>query len=114
MHIGTISQAVQPAIYDVTDSSAMRSWFNSPMSSSLESDIYKATNIVRTFARIGNKPPERHIPTHILKDAAGFAILSAVKVAQLAFPILWLSVDSWLSFAAAAAAERYTFAMQWC
>ena len=77
---GTISQAVQPAIHDVTDSSAMRSWFNTPLSSSLEVDIYKATNIVRAFARVGNNPPERHIPTHILKDAAGFAILSTVKV----------------------------------
>ena len=79
---GTISQAVQPAVYDVTDSTSMRSWFNRPMAGSLEADIYKATNIVRMFARIGNNPPERHIPSHILKEAAGFAILSTLKVLQ--------------------------------
>ena len=77
---GTISKAVQPAVHDVTDASAMRSWFNVPLSSSLESDIYKATNIVRMFARVGNNAPERNIPSHILKGAAGFAILSTVKV----------------------------------
>lgn len=64
----------------------MRSWFNTPLSGSLEADIYKATNIVRAFARIGNNAPERHIPSHILKDAAGFAVLSTVKVDSL-----WLS-----------------------
>ena len=77
---GTISKAVQPAVHDVTDASAMRSWFNVPLSSSLESDIYKATNIVRMFARVGSNAPERNIPSHILKGAAGFAILSTVKV----------------------------------
>jgi len=77
---GTISQAVQPAVHDVTDSTSMRSWFNRPVASSLEAEIYKATNIVHAFTRIGNNPPERHIPSHILKDAAGFAILSTFKV----------------------------------
>ncbi len=77
---GTISQAVQPAVHDVTDATSMRSWFNRPVASSLEADIYKATNIARAFARIGNNPPERHIPSHILRDAAGFAILTTFKV----------------------------------
>lgn len=61
----------------------MRSWFNSPLGNSLEAEVYKATNIVRAFARIGNSTPDRHIPTHILKGAAGFAILSTVKVQTL-------------------------------
>ena len=83
---GTISKAVQPAVHDVTDPSAMRSWFNAPLSGSLEGDIYKATNIVRAFARTGTNMPERHIPASILQDAAGFAVLSTVKV------MLWLGL----------------------
>ena len=60
----------------------MRSWFNIPLGSSLEADIYKATNIIRAFASVGNNPPERSIPSHILRDAAGFAILSTLKVGE--------------------------------
>lgn len=71
---------MQPAVHDVTDKTAMRSWFNVPLGSTLEGDIYKATNIVRAFSAIGNNPPERSIPSHILRDAAGFAILSTLKV----------------------------------
>ena len=48
---GTISQAVQPAVHDLTDNSVARSWLNNPLSGSLATDIYKATNIVRSFAQ---------------------------------------------------------------
>ena len=77
---GTISQAVRPAVHDVTDGSVMRSWLNSPLSNGLESDIYKATNILNSFAQVGSLQPERGVPAAVLQGAAGFAILSVVKV----------------------------------
>lgn len=80
MATGTIAQAVQPAIHDVTDGSVMRSWLNSPLSSGLEQDVYKATNILHSFARVGYLQPEKGIPAAVLQGAAGLAILSVVKV----------------------------------
>ncbi len=77
---GTIAQAVRPAIHDVTDGSVMRSWLNSPLSSGLQSDIYKATNILNSFAQVGYLQPEKGIPAAVLQGAAGFAILSVAKV----------------------------------
>ena len=82
-HAGTVSRAVQPAIHDVTDSSALRSWFNSPLATSLSAELYKAQNIVRQFAQIGALFPERSIPATVLDGAAGFALLSVVKVSRL-------------------------------
>ena len=72
---GTIAQAVRPAVHDVTDGSVMRSWLNSPLSNGLEADIYKATNILNSFAQVGYLQPEKGIPAAVLQGAAGFAIL---------------------------------------
>ncbi|BDA51595.1 probable SH3 domain-containing YSC84-like protein 1 at C-terminar half [Coccomyxa sp. Obi] len=76
---GTVSQAVQPAVHDVTDASALRSWFNPPMAASLAAELYKATNIVRSFAAVGSRAPDAAVPAAILDGAAGFAILSVAK-----------------------------------
>ncbi|EIE18388.1 DUF500-domain-containing protein [Coccomyxa subellipsoidea C-169] len=76
---GTVSHAVQPAVHDVTDASALRSWFNPPMAASLAAELYKATNIVRSFAAVGSRSPDKAIPAAILDGAAGFAILSVAK-----------------------------------
>lgn len=38
---GTIARAVQPPVHDVTDASVLRSWLNSPLSVSLDTDIFK-------------------------------------------------------------------------
>lgn len=43
---------MQPAIHDVTDASALRSWFNPPLATSLSAELYKAQNIVRQFAQV--------------------------------------------------------------
>jgi hypothetical protein len=67
-------------VHDVTDYSAARSWLNSPWTASLEADIYKATNIARCFSEIGRLQPERAVPAAVLRGAAGFAILSTLKV----------------------------------
>ncbi|KAK9857195.1 hypothetical protein WJX84_010172 [Apatococcus fuscideae] len=77
---GTISEAVRPAVHDVTDASVLRSWLNNPFSMSLAADIYKATNIARSWAAVGSTRPEKAIPPAVLQGAAGFAILSVAKV----------------------------------
>lgn len=75
---------MRPAVHDVTDGSVMRSWLNSPLSNGLEADIYKATNILNSFARVGYLQPEKGIPAAVLQGAAGFAILSVAKVSMSA------------------------------
>ena len=77
---GSISGAVQPAVHDVFDGSVARSWLNSPLGNTLETDIYAATNIAKGFASIGRLGPEQGIPAYILADAAGLALLSVAKV----------------------------------
>lgn len=67
-------------MHDVTDASVLRSWLNNPFSMSLAADIYKATNIVRSWAAVGSLSPEKAIPAAVLHGAAGFAILSVAKV----------------------------------
>ena len=83
---GSISAAVQPAVHDVFDGSVVRSWLNSPLSHTLETDIYAATNIAKGFVSIGQLGPERGIPSYILGSAAGFALLSVAKVLAHALP----------------------------
>lgn len=77
---GTISKSVQAPVHDVTDYSVLRSWLNNPLSSSLEEDLFKATNTVRQFALLGSLRHEERIPPAVLHGAAGFAILSVFKV----------------------------------
>ena len=43
---GHFSRAAQTPVHDVTDWTSMRAWLNNPLTSSLEQDIYKCTNIV--------------------------------------------------------------------
>ena len=42
----------RPPVYDTFDWCSVRSWMNSPFSNSMEQDIYKATNILRTFQTV--------------------------------------------------------------
>ena len=73
-------------MHDVFDGSVVRSWLNSPLSHTLEMDIYAATNIAKGFVNIGQLGPERGIPSYILGSAAGFALLSVAKVLAHAMP----------------------------
>ena len=43
---GHFSKAAQLPIHDVTDWTSMRAWLNNPLTSSLEQDIYKCSNIL--------------------------------------------------------------------
>ena len=47
---GTVSQAVQPAVHDVTDASALRSWFNPPLAASLAAELYKVGDLAITHS----------------------------------------------------------------
>lgn len=44
---GHFSKAAQQPVHDVTDWTSMRSWLNNPFLASVESDIFKCTNILR-------------------------------------------------------------------
>lgn len=43
---GHFSKAAQSPVHDVTDWTSMRAWLNNPLTSSLEQDIYKCSNIL--------------------------------------------------------------------
>ncbi|KAL6574128.1 hypothetical protein OROHE_001670 [Orobanche hederae] len=75
-----VSRAAQLPTHDLTDLSTLRSWVNFPWVQSMEYEIYKATNTIRGYAKVGSLRPEKRIPEAILKDAKGLAILTVVKV----------------------------------
>uniref|UniRef100_A0A803N2T8 Ysc84 actin-binding domain-containing protein n=1 Tax=Chenopodium quinoa TaxID=63459 RepID=A0A803N2T8_CHEQI len=76
-----VSRAAQLPIHDVTDLSTLRSWLNFPWGDSMEHEIYKATNAIRGYcSKVGALKVEKAIPSVILKQAKGLAILTVVKV----------------------------------
>ncbi|KAG0485737.1 hypothetical protein HPP92_009816 [Vanilla planifolia] len=75
-----VSRASQLPVHDLTDLSTLRSWLNFPWSYSMESEIYKAANIVRAYSQIGSLKQEKSIPDAILKHAKGLVILTVAKV----------------------------------
>lgn len=78
-----VSHAAHPATHDVTDLSCLRAWINSPLGLSLEHEIYKATNTLRSFVEIGKFKPERTIPEAVLNGAKGLAIITILKVGMV-------------------------------
>lgn len=50
--INTISNAVQIAKHDVMDWTCMRGWLNLPVGMSMEHEIYKATNTLRSYCQV--------------------------------------------------------------
>lgn len=81
--IKKVSRAAQPATHDVTDLSTLRSWLNFPWGQSMEYEIYKATNTLRSFVKVGSLRPERSIPDAVLRRAKGLCILTVVKVGMM-------------------------------
>lgn len=75
-----VSRAAQLPTHDLTDLSTLRSWLNFPWGQSMEYEIYKATNALKTYNKIGAISTERRIPDAILKQAKGLAILTVAKV----------------------------------
>eukprot|EP00210_Caulerpa_lentillifera_P009691 g9246.t1 len=64
-------------IHDIFDWSSTRSWVNSPYSGSMEQDIYKATNVLKTFLKWSKTHTERVVP----KGLKGIMLLSELKIA---------------------------------
>lgn len=75
-----VSRASQLPTCDLTDLSTLRSWLNFPWGQSMEYEIYKATNTIRAYTKIGTLKPEKSIPDAILRQAKGLAILTVAKV----------------------------------
>ncbi|XP_068665144.1 uncharacterized protein [Aristolochia californica] len=74
-----VSRAAQVPTHDLTDLSTLRSWVNFPWGQTMEYEIYKATNTVRGYSKVGLIRPEKSIPDAILREAKGLAILTVVK-----------------------------------
>ncbi|XP_015888983.2 uncharacterized protein LOC107423851 [Ziziphus jujuba] len=81
--INSISNAVQVAKHDVMDWTCTRGWLNLPVGLSMEHEIYKATNTLRSYCQVSRLNPERSIPLAVLKGAKGLAILTVVKAGVL-------------------------------
>lgn len=81
--INSISNAIQPAKHDVTDWTCMRGWLNLPMGLSMEHEIYKASNTLRSYCQVSRLNPEKSIPAAVLKGAKGLAILTVAKAGAL-------------------------------
>ncbi|KAI3697770.1 hypothetical protein L6452_30867 [Arctium lappa] len=78
-----VSRASQLPTHDLTDLSTLRSWLNFPWGQSMEYEIYKATNTIQGYSKVGSLRPEKLIPDVILRHAKGFAILTIVKVGMM-------------------------------
>ncbi|GFY98585.1 RING/FYVE/PHD-type zinc finger family protein [Actinidia rufa] len=81
--INTISNAMQAAKHDVMDWTCSRSWMNLPVGLSMEYEIYKSSNTLRSYCQVARLNPERSIPTAVLKGAKGLAILTVAKAGVL-------------------------------
>nr|GEZ49688.1 Ysc84 actin-binding domain-containing protein [Tanacetum cinerariifolium] len=78
-----VSRASQLPTHDLTDLSTLRSWLNFPWGQSMEHEIYKATNIIQGYSKVGSLRPEKSIPEAILRHAKGLAVLTIVKVGMM-------------------------------
>ncbi|KAJ7527189.1 hypothetical protein O6H91_16G041600 [Diphasiastrum complanatum] len=78
-----VSNAAQIATHDVTDLSCMRGWLNSPLGVSMEQEIYKATNSLRSYLQVGKLKSERSIPDAVLRGAKGLAIITVLKAGMM-------------------------------
>ncbi|KAJ4708713.1 Zinc finger, FYVE-type [Melia azedarach] len=81
--INTISNAVQVAKHDVVDWTCTRGWLNLPVGLSMEYEIYKAANTLRSYSQVALSNPERSIPLAVLKGAKGLAVLTVAKAGVL-------------------------------
>ncbi|XP_051128405.1 uncharacterized protein LOC127249566 [Andrographis paniculata] len=75
-----VSRAAQLPVHDLTDLSTLRSWVNFPWGQSMEYEIYKATNTILGYAKVGSFRSEKRIPQAILQNAKGLAILTVARV----------------------------------
>lgn len=81
--INTISNAAQVAKHDVMDWTSARCWLNLPVGLSMEHEIYKSCNTLRSYCQVARLNPERSIPPAVLKGAKGLAILTVAKAGMV-------------------------------
>ncbi|XP_020109228.1 uncharacterized protein LOC109724715 isoform X2 [Ananas comosus] len=81
--ISSISNATQLAKHDVIDWTCARGWLNLPVGLSMDHEIYKAANTLRSYCQVARLNPEKSIPQAILRGANGLAILTVVKAGAL-------------------------------
>ncbi|KAJ0987467.1 hypothetical protein J5N97_005823 [Dioscorea zingiberensis] len=81
--INSISNAMQSAKHDVMDWTCTRGWLNLPVGLSMEHEIYKASNTLKSYSQVARLNPEKSIPYAVLKGANGLAILTVAKVGAL-------------------------------
>ncbi|KAL3830076.1 hypothetical protein ACJIZ3_018878 [Penstemon smallii] len=81
--INTISNAAQVAKHDVMDWTCSRGWLNLPVGLSMEHEIYKSANTLKSYCQVARLNPEKSIPAAVLKGARGLAILTVVKAGVL-------------------------------
>ncbi|ERN00654.1 hypothetical protein AMTRI_Chr13g117100 [Amborella trichopoda] len=81
--INSISNASQVAKHDVMNWTCMRGWLNLPVGLSMEHEIYKSANALRSYCQIGVLNPDRFVPFTVLKAAKGLAILTVAKAGML-------------------------------
>ncbi|KAK4792851.1 hypothetical protein SAY86_023286 [Trapa natans] len=81
--INSISNAVQVAKHDVVDWTCTRGWLNLPVGLTMEHEIYKASNTLRSYSQVAKLNPDRSIPMAVLKGAKGLAILTVAKAGVL-------------------------------
>ncbi|KAM7513493.1 hypothetical protein LguiA_003076 [Lonicera macranthoides] len=81
--INTISNAAQVAKHDVMDWTCTRGWLNLPVGLSMEHEIYKSSNALKSYCQVARLNPERSIPSAVLKGAKGLAILTVAKAGAL-------------------------------
>ncbi|KAM1047397.1 hypothetical protein PS2_026467 [Malus domestica] len=81
--INSISNAAQAAKHDVMDWTCTRGWLNLPVGFSMEQEIYKASNTLRSYSQVARLNPERSIPAAVLGGAKGLAILTVAKAGAL-------------------------------
>ncbi|KAL0338839.1 UNVERIFIED_CONTAM: SH3 domain-containing YSC84-like protein 1 [Sesamum angustifolium] len=81
--INTISNAAQAAKHDVMDWTCSRGWLNLPVGLSMEHEIYKSANTLRSYCQVARMNPEKSIPAAVLKGARGLAILTVAKAGAL-------------------------------
>ncbi|CAA6658705.1 unnamed protein product [Spirodela intermedia] len=61
-------------------SNAMQTgWLNLPIGLSMEYEIYKASNSLRSYCQVSRLDPEKSIPAAVLRGAKGLAILTVAK-----------------------------------
>ncbi|KAL6634555.1 hypothetical protein ACP70R_027226 [Stipagrostis hirtigluma subsp. patula] len=81
--IHSVSNAKQEAKHDVMDWTCGRGWLNLPIGLTMEHEIYKAANSLRSYSQVSRLNPEKSIPRAVLSGASGLAILTAVKAGAL-------------------------------